>query len=147
MRRIKYNQNESGTFTIWALGLCITLFMIGGLSVDLWRAFAQRRELTEIVDSAARDGANNIKVEQRILYGTLSIDPLSARDSAKESIENNSAINNVDIKNIVIFIDQPNNQIDVTADSNYSFFLLKFFPGANDTKISAHARATPLEGK
>lgn len=138
--------NEHGTFTVWALGLCITLFMIGGISVDLWRAFSQRRTLSEIADSAARNGANNINVDQRALYGNVIIDPNSAKASAQQSINDNAALNNVDIKNSEINVDVANNEIDVEIRSNYSFFLLGLFPGADDTDIVVRARATPIEG-
>ena len=121
--------------------------MIGGFSVDLWRAFSQRRILTEIADSAARSGANNIDIDQRVLYGNVVIDSNKAKLSAKESIENNVRINNVYLKDMIITIDQASNEIDVEINSNYSFFLLGFFPGASDTNIKAHARARPVEGQ
>jgi Flp pilus assembly protein TadG len=139
--------NEHGTFTVWALGLCVTLFMIGGLSVDLWRAFSQRRTLTEIADSAARNGANNIDVDQRALNGTVVIEPNSAKTSAQQSINDNAALNNVNITSSTITVDAATNEIDVEINSNYSFFLLGFFPGAENTTIIAHARATPIEGQ
>ena len=147
MRSCRIRFNEKGTFTIWAIGLCITLFMIGGFSVDLWRAFSRRRILTEIADSAARSGANNIDIDQRVLYGNVVIDSNKAKLSAKESIENNVRINNVYLKDMIITIDQASNEIDVEINSNYSFFLLGFFPGASDTNIKAHARARPVEGQ
>ena len=116
-------------------------------SVDLWLAFSQRRILTEIADSAARSGANNIDIDQRVLYGNVVIDSNKAKLSAKESIENNVRINNVYLKDMIITIDQASNEIDVEINSNYSFFLLGFFPGASDTNIKAHARARPVEGQ
>ena len=147
MKKIERKYNEHGTFTVWALGLCITLFMIGGFSVDLWRAFSQRRTLTEIADSAARNGANNINVDQRILNGNIVIDPVIAKAEAQKSIEENALLNNVNIKNSKITVDIATNEVDVEIISDYSFFLLGFFPGANDTNLIAHARATPIEGQ
>jgi len=37
---------EHGTVTLWVLGLCIALMFLGGLSLDLWRAVAVRREMS-----------------------------------------------------------------------------------------------------
>lgn len=139
--------NEYGTFTVWALGLCITLFMIGGISVDLWRAFTARRQLTEIADTAARNGANKINVERRALYGEVIIDSVAAKDSAQLSIDENAELNNVYVKSTIITVDTATNEIDVEVNSNFSFFLLGFFPGAKDTNLYAHARATPIEGQ
>lgn len=143
----KRELNQHGTFTVWALGLCITLFMIGGISVDLWRAFAARRALAEIADSAARNGANSINVEQRELYGTVSIDGPAAKNAAERSINDNAALNNVNVTSSRVNVDVATNEIDVEVNSNFSFFLLGFFPGGDDTNMRAHARATPVEGQ
>jgi hypothetical protein len=34
-------RRESGTITLWMLGLCLMLFLLGGISLDLWRAFSE----------------------------------------------------------------------------------------------------------
>ena len=36
---------EYGTITLWILGLCLMLFLLGGISLDLWRSFSERRAL------------------------------------------------------------------------------------------------------
>lgn len=46
-------RSESGSLTIWMLGLCVAVLFLGGLSLDLWRAFLERRELAGAVDAAA----------------------------------------------------------------------------------------------
>ena len=38
-------RGRAGTITLWVLGLCISLMFLGGLSLDLWRAVADRRQL------------------------------------------------------------------------------------------------------
>src|ERR1700716_167274 len=43
---------ESGTITLWMLGLCLMLFLLGGISLDLWRAFSERRSLAATADAA-----------------------------------------------------------------------------------------------
>lgn len=143
----KRHLNQQGTFTVWALGLCITLFMIGGISVDLWRAFAARRALTEVADSAARNGANNINIEQRELYGTIALDGPAATNAAEQSINDNANLNNINITSSRVNVDVATNEVDVEVNSNFSFFLLGFFPGGDDTNMVARARATPVEGQ
>ena len=51
---------ELGTVTLWLLGVCMLLFALGGISVDLWRAFSARRSLANAADAAALAGASAI---------------------------------------------------------------------------------------
>jgi Flp pilus assembly protein TadG len=51
-------RRESGTITLWMLGLCLMLFLLGGISLDLWRAFSERRSLAATADAAAVAGAS-----------------------------------------------------------------------------------------
>lgn len=53
-------RGQDGSVTIWMLGLAIALLFLGGLAVDLWRGFADRRELAGAVDAAAVAGASAI---------------------------------------------------------------------------------------
>ena len=49
---------EHGTITLWILGLCLMLFLLGGISLDLWRSFSERRALAATADAAALAGAS-----------------------------------------------------------------------------------------
>jgi Flp pilus assembly protein TadG len=51
-------RREAGTITLWMLGLCLMLFLLGGISLDLWRAFSERRSLAATADAAAVAGAS-----------------------------------------------------------------------------------------
>ncbi|MGH9030897.1 MAG: pilus assembly protein TadG-related protein, partial [Acidimicrobiia bacterium] len=44
--------------TVWMLGLCLMLLLLGGISLDLWRAFSERRALASAADAAAIAGAS-----------------------------------------------------------------------------------------
>ena len=48
---------ERGVVTLWILGCCLMTFALGGLSLDLWRAFSERRALAAAADAAALAGA------------------------------------------------------------------------------------------
>jgi Flp pilus assembly protein TadG len=52
--------HERGSLTLWLLGLAVTLLFLGGISLDLWRAFSERRALAGIADAAAVAGAGGI---------------------------------------------------------------------------------------
>ena len=51
-------REDRGSITLWVLGLCVIMLMIGGVSLDLWRAFAARRGLAAMADAAAVAGAS-----------------------------------------------------------------------------------------
>lgn len=140
------HRNEHGTFTIWAIGLCLTLFMLGGISVDLWRAFDARRSLNEIADTAARSGASEIDVRERQLYGDVTIDPVQARAASENSIAENSSIQSIHISSSTVTVDSTNNEVNVEIHSTFSFFLLRMLPGASDADIVSKASARPFEG-
>ena len=61
--------DERGTITLWVLGLCISLMFLGGLSLDLWRAVADRRELSSMADTAAT-AARQRRRRRRVARGT-----------------------------------------------------------------------------
>jgi Flp pilus assembly protein TadG len=52
--------DERGWMTLWFLGLCVMLLFVGGLSLDLWHAFSERRSLAAAADAGARAGASMI---------------------------------------------------------------------------------------
>ena len=51
------DNDEHGMITLWILGLVLVLFAVGGISLDLWRVFGDRRELVSMADAAAAAGA------------------------------------------------------------------------------------------
>ena len=137
--------DEKGTFTVWALALCLILFLISGLSVDLWRAIDARRELNEIADTAARSGASEINVRERQLYGRVVLDAGLAEQSALNSASENASLQNVTVDSETIDVDLPNSEVSVELTSTYSFFLLGILPGASDAQIVARSSARPFE--
>lgn len=75
-------RDEDGWLTGWMLGLAVAVLFLGGLSLDLWRAFTERRDLAGIVDAAAITGASAIdedayRREQRVV-----LDPAAATVTA-----------------------------------------------------------------
>ncbi len=72
------SSNESGTITVWMLGLVVALLFVGGFSLDLWRAFLERRELSGAVDAAAV-AASSALDEAAFREGALPrLDPVAA---------------------------------------------------------------------
>ena len=53
-------RDDRGFLTIWLLGLCLLLLVLGGVSLDLWRVFSERQALAGLADSAALAGAGGL---------------------------------------------------------------------------------------
>lgn len=67
-------RDDRGTVAVWVLGLCVGLIFLGGLSLDVWRAFTERRVLAGMADAAAVAGATAIDETAWRLSGTAELD-------------------------------------------------------------------------
>lgn len=77
---------ERGSVTLWLLGLCIVLLFVGGLGLDLWRAFSERRALAGVVDAAAVAGASGLDAAAFRETGELRLDPALAEELAAANL-------------------------------------------------------------
>ena len=138
MRSRSRHADERGTITLWVLGLCIALMFLGGLSLDLWRAVAVRRELSSTADTAATAAANGVD-EGALRAGTLQLDPDRARGIAQASIEENGRTLDGAVVEVV------GNRVTVTLRDHVPFSLLGIFMGGRKFDIEVHASAEPAE--
>jgi len=132
--------DERGTITLWVLGLCIALMFLGGLSLDLWRAVAERRQLSSMADSAATAAANGVDVEA-LRAGTLRLDPVRARAIALASLDEDphaAVLDGIDVTVV-------GNRVTVTLRDHVRFSLLGIFMGGRQFDIEVHASAQPEE--
>jgi Flp pilus assembly protein TadG len=97
--------SQEAFITIWLLGLCVALLFLGGISLDLWRAFSTRRALASIADAAAVAGASGIDRARFDSANELVLDPGLARSLALDSFRS---------QNRGTVGDEP--RIDVTPD-------------------------------
>lgn len=72
---------EAGTAVVWMLGLLVLVLGLGGISLDLWRVFTERRGLAGIVDAAAVAGSSGID-ETSLRGDTVALDPVRAEQLA-----------------------------------------------------------------
>ena len=79
-------RRESGTITLWLLGLCLMLFLLGGISLDLWRAFSERRSLAATADAAAVAGASALDEAAYRNSGAVRLVPVDAQRRARASL-------------------------------------------------------------
>ena len=78
--------DERGTITLWILGLCLMMLLLGGISLDLWRAFSERRSLASAADAAALAGAAAIDEGLFRSTGAVQLDPREAERRARSSL-------------------------------------------------------------
>jgi Flp pilus assembly protein TadG len=53
-------KDESGSISLWLLGLSVLLLAFGGLAIDYWRALALQRDLAAVADSVAVAAASGL---------------------------------------------------------------------------------------
>ena len=79
-------RDERGTVLLWTLGLCAALFLLGGISLDLWRSFSERRALASAADAAALSGASAIDESRYRTTGVIALLPGEAEALARASL-------------------------------------------------------------
>lgn len=133
---------EQGFVTVWILGLCVTMLVLGGISIDLWRAFGERRSLVAAADSAARAGASGIDPDIRRNTGRLQIDPVLAATRARASLR---SINGLEITGTPdVTVD--GNQVTVVVRGRFDLGFLDLLDPRGPVTITVTATAEPHEG-
>lgn len=127
---------ETGTVTVWMLGMLTIMLALGGLSVDLWRAFDARRAVAGVVDAAALAGAAGIDQAHLRATNHVRLDPDLAYDLAAASL----APHTLDGADILIAPDR--SAITVAAARHVSFTLLRL-AGMTEATVAAHATSPP----
>lgn len=79
-------KREDGTITFWVLGLCLMVLLLGGISLDLWRAFSERRSLASLADAAAVAGASAVDEGAYRSTSTVQLVPAEAEERARASL-------------------------------------------------------------
>ena len=133
-------KDEDGTVTLWVLGLAIALMFLAGLSLDLWRAVAVRRELSAMADAAATAGANGID-ESVARRGSVQLDRARVRAFANETLAGYHRANPFDGARV----DATNDSVTVTLRDHVDFSLLGIFLGGRHFDVEVHATASPRE--
>jgi Flp pilus assembly protein TadG len=132
-------RRESGTITIWILGLCLMLFLLGGISLDLWRAFSERRALAAAADAAALAGASALDEAAYRESGMVRLVPADAQRRAAESLAgqlDRRALTGSDVRatdGVVV--------VEVTGDVDFS--LLQLLSPGDSFDITVRAVARP----
>jgi Flp pilus assembly protein TadG len=133
---------EKGFFTIWTLGVCVMLLAMGGVSLDLWRGFTERRELAAITDSAAIAGASQLDLAAFKVDGTVQLDPVLAQQAAADYLQTQGAAANITFTSPPL-ITVTGNEINITAGTRIELTLMKIFRPGGTLNVTTHSAATP----
>lgn len=131
---------ERGSITLWVLALCMMMLFVGGISLDLWRAFSERRALAGVVDAAAVAGSNGIDAEHFRRTSELRLDRALAEQLAAENLAEQR-----DTRSLVrADVAATPTEVTVRASGRVAFTLLRIFmAGEEPFTISVEARANP----
>jgi Flp pilus assembly protein TadG len=140
--------DQRGSITIWILGLAVALLFMGGLSLDLWHAFAQRLALSNAADAASIAGASGIDLDAFRRDGTVVIDPQEAAERARTSIRDQVDASRLTGSQIAVRLPAdgggPTGSVTVTLQTQVSFTLLKVLTlGQDRFNVQVTATASP----
>jgi Flp pilus assembly protein TadG len=130
---------ESGTITMWMLGLCVMLFLLGGISLDLWRAFSERRSLAATADAAAVAGASSLDEAAYRSSGAVRLVPADAERRARASLAEQLDRRALRDARVAATVDE----ITVTVGGAVGFSLLQIVAPGDEFAITVHATARP----
>ena len=132
-------RRESGTITLWMLGLCLMLFLLGGISLDLWRAFSERRSLAASADAAAVAGASALDEAAYRSTGAVRLVPEDAQRRAHASLADQldrRALRDARVE-------ATEDTVMVSVAGSVDFSLLQIVAPGDEFAITVHATARP----
>ena len=131
-------RGERGTITLWILGLCLMMFLLGGISLDLWRSFSERRALAATADAAALAGASAIDEDRYRQSGDLVLVPALAEELARASVSRQ-----LDTRSLrAVEVEATADVVTVVARGRVGLTLLNLLDTA-DLDVRVTATATP----
>lgn len=133
---------ERGSVTLWTLGLTVMVLFLGGVSLDLWRAFEVRQDLAAMADSAANAGASHIDEAVYRDSGVVVLDAGAARRAVNDSLDSQQDRNRIITRTTP---DVDGAGVSVTLEGEIEFTLLRvFLLGQGSIRVSATGSAEAL---
>lgn len=135
-------RDDRGTALTWLLGLLLMVLALGGLSVDLWRAFSERRLVAGIVDAAAIAGASGLDEELLRETGDVRLDPPLATQRAADSLSSHSE----GVESPTIAVAPDGSAITVSATRPVPLTLGRLIHPQGVHDVGAEATSNPRRG-
>jgi Flp pilus assembly protein TadG len=128
-------RSEGGFVTIWVLGLCVVVLVLGGLVVDGWRVLETRRALVSAADAAAAAGADGLD-EDALRHGVVWLEPVRAETLAETSLREERSI----ADDALVAVSASDQEVVVVLRERVPFGLGRFVVGSLDVSVSSRAR-------
>ncbi len=132
--------NDRGSITLWVLGLTIMVLFLGGISLDLWRAFEVRQDLAAMADSAANAGASRVDSDAYRDTGVLELDGPAAVAAANANLDGQQDSGRITNRSI----GTNGAVLTVRLEGEVGFTLLRIVLGAGSVPVSATGSAEAL---
>lgn len=137
--------NERGSITLWTLGLTVMVLFLGGISLDLWRAFEVRQDLAAMADSAATAGASRIDDATYRATGIVQLDEHAARRAVDATLDLQQDRDRITSRVPPVVSEAI---ITVTLEGEVDFSLLKvFLLGAGPIRVRATGSAEAVPSR
>jgi hypothetical protein len=132
-------RSDHGAVTLWVLGLTVMMVFIGGIALDLWRAFSERRALAGIADGAAVAGANGIDLPHFRSTTQVRLDPPLAEQLAADNIAAQ-----LDTRSLIAAdVSATPDAVAVTVTGQVDFTLLRVLMRGDTFEVTVEATAEP----
>ena len=132
--------NDRGSITLWVLGLTIMVLFLGGIALDLWRAFEIREDLAAMADSAATAGASQVDGATYRDTGVLELDAAAAVAVANTNLDTQQDRERITNRTMRA----RGAVLTVRLEGEVSFTLLRVFLGGGSVAVSATGSAEAL---
>lgn len=133
-------RGEHGSVTLWVLGLCFMLLFVGGMAIDLSRAFSERLALANVVESAAVAGSSALDSDHFRDTGEIRLVPALAEQLATDNLDAQADRRSLVAANARATPDD----VTVTATGRIEFTLLRIFMADHDPfTVTVTATADP----
>lgn len=116
-------RDDRGAVTLWVLGLIFPMLLLGGLSLDLWRGFSERRALAGAADAAAVAGANALDTDRLYATDDIRLDPRLAEDLARANLASQLNDSSLDGWNVIA----TDSSVTVQLTGSVDLTLLRIF--------------------
>ena len=127
-----------GSVTLWMLGCCLLVLALGGLSLDLWRAFSARRAIASTADAAALAAASAVDEDRYRSTAEVVLVPRLAEQRAQASLR--AQLDTAPVQSSRVTVEH--DHATVTVRGHVGFTLLRLL-GDGGFDIEVTSTATP----
>ncbi len=135
---------EAGSVTLWVLGFCLVLFVLGSIVFDLYRAFSERQEVAGWADAAAVAGATAVDEGHFRATGEARLVPGVAEARALEYLDRQDGY---DPAEVVTMVAATETEVTVYLEREVEFALLSgLLAGEDPVLVQISGTSTPRIG-